>query len=118
MKLYRRLLDYENPNSLGSRLRRRRAGLLEAAIRAAAQGLDRKLRLVDIGGREVYWQILSPGFLDKHVEHILLLNPEEPETAHGRLFSRAVADACDLRRFADSSFDFVHSNSVIEHVGD
>ncbi len=104
MKLYRRLPDYENPNSLGSRLRRRRAGLLDAAIRAAAHGLDRKLRLVDIGGREVYWQILSPGFLDKHVEHILLLSPEEPETAHGRLFSRAVADACDLRRFADSSF--------------
>lgn len=118
MKLYRRLLDYRDPNSLGSRLRRRRAHLLENAIQAAAQRLGGKIQLIDIGGTETYWQILSPGFLEGYVEQIVLINMERSDVADNRLFAMTVADACNLQRFSDNSFDFVHSNSVIEHVGE
>ncbi|TKB47823.1 class I SAM-dependent methyltransferase [Ferrimonas sediminicola] len=44
--------------------------------------------------------------------------PEQdlPEN-HGR-FRFLVADGCDLSRHEDNSFHLVHSNSVIEHVGE
>src|SRR3546814_8846589 len=41
----------------------------------------------------------------------------EGETGDDGPFQLRLGDACNLSEYADNSFDIVHSNSVIEHVG-
>jgi len=74
--------------------------------------------ILDVGGRETYWSVLPPGFLEEHGVKITILNlPCELEGENDAIFTYAVGDACKLGEYADNSFDIVHSNSVIEHVG-
>jgi hypothetical protein len=72
-------------------------------------------RIVDVGGKAIYWQKLEPLWRGRQV-HITLVNLESEPEPDGRFASRA-GDARDLRQFPEMSFDLVHSNSVIEHVG-
>lgn len=48
---------------------------------------------------------------------ITLINPKDRARTDGK-FRFVDGDATDLAGFDDRSFDFVRSNSVIEHVGD
>jgi hypothetical protein len=74
--------------------------------------------ILDVGGRETYWKAIPKDFLEKHSVKITILNlPSDLVGEESNLFSYAVGDACDLRQYPDNSFDIVHSNSVIEHVG-
>jgi hypothetical protein len=58
-------------------------------------------------------------FLEGRNVHITLVNLEPlRDFAHDSMFSQAEGSACDLHQFADNAFDLVHSNSVVEHVGD
>lgn len=112
-----RLTDYENPNSLGSRMRRRRLGPLLRLIQET-YARNGSARILDIGGRELYWNLLPEGFLFHHNAHVTILNiTAPPEPHHPYLFTHQAGDACDLSEWPDRSFDIVHSNSVIEHVG-
>ena len=71
-----------------------------------------------MGGRETYWNALTPDFLAQHDVQITILNlPCEQAGEDSRMFIHAVGDACALEQYPDHSFDIVHSNSVIEHVG-
>lgn len=110
--------NYDNRNSMGSRLRVKRIASLPDMIRQvfARQG---RVSIIDLGGRKNYWNILPRDFLVEHKVSITIVNlpgditPED----HGP-FSFAEADCCDLSCFDEDSFDIAHSNSVIEHVGD
>ncbi|HEY6630840.1 MAG TPA: class I SAM-dependent methyltransferase [Rhizobiaceae bacterium] len=74
----------------------------------------RPLRILDVGGLESYWADKRP--LISRPTEITLVNLDVlPVTRPGFVSLRA--DACDMRDFSDGSFDVVHSNSVIEHVG-
>lgn len=111
------LANYGNPNSFGSRMRRRRLAPLVDMIRRinASKG---EVRILDVGGRETYWKALDPDFLKDHRVHITILNlPSDLVGKESDLFTYAVGDACDLGQYQDNCFDVVHSNSVIEHVG-
>jgi hypothetical protein len=72
-------------------------------------------RIVDLGGTPEMWQLVGQDY------HVTLVNLPDSHS-RSRLSSRFTYvehDACDLRDvFDDQSFDFVFSNSTIEHVGD
>jgi ubiquinone/menaquinone biosynthesis C-methylase UbiE len=72
-----------------------------------------------VGGRAEYWD--NVGLHD--IAHVRILNNDARElniqqtaVADDR-FSYMLGDARNLSDFEDGSVDFVHSNSVIEHVG-
>lgn len=99
-----------------NRFRQARGRLLRAQIARMADHLGRDLVILDVGGRADYWKNVG---LDR-IARIDLLNHDEAEfdrDAPADIFTNTLGDARDLRDFADGSVDFVHSNSVIEHVG-
>jgi hypothetical protein len=73
---------------------------------------SRPLRILDVGGESAYWLDKRP--LIARPNEITLLNIT-PENA--RDFQSIRGDARSMPDFADNAFDVVHSNSVIEHVG-
>ena len=116
MKLIHSLQNYDDPHSLASRFRaarrRRVVELIEATHAAAGQ-----CRILDVGGRPEYWQPFDRAMLARCGVHITLVN-FETFTVDDPLFTAIEGDACDLAQWPDGSFDLVHSNSVVEHVGD
>lgn len=116
-RFFIRLTDYANPDSYASRLRARRARRLWELIEEAhaARG---GCRILDVGGTETYWSAFDLERLRRLGVSITLLNLErvEPKDRSG-LFESVAGDGRDLRAFSPASFDLVHSNSVIEHVG-
>lgn len=76
-------------------------------------------RVIDLGGRAAYWRAMGLEKLRGLGVHVTLVNLEQERVppAEADLFSFLHGDACSLPDHADDSFDFVHSNSVIEHVG-
>jgi hypothetical protein len=75
---------------------------------------ERPLRILDVGGVEAYWYD-KINLIARPVE-ITTLNIDAPKAVREGFVS-VEGDACHMPQFADQSFDVVHSNSVIEHVG-
>lgn len=110
--------DYSNPRSLGSRLRARRSAPLLALIERTYRCRGR-VNIMDIGGSRDYWSFLPVETVDSYHVSVVAVNlPKECRPMNEGWFSYAAGDGCDLAAYADMSFDIVHSNSVIEHVGD
>lgn len=106
--------------TLQQRFRRRRFAKIEATIeRLLEQSTD--LRILDVGGRAEYWNMLDP-HLSKRV-HLTILNygaelaTYSKQVDDGLNYEHVAGNACNMPEFSDNSFDLVHSNSVIEHVG-
>lgn len=76
-------------------------------------GLRAGDRILDLGGTESLWQLAD---LDVHVTLVNTPGSDTCVSDSGR-FALILGDACDLREIPDASYDFVFSNSVIEHVG-
>jgi hypothetical protein len=77
--------------------------------------LPARARVIDLGGTEENWRLIDHDF------HLTLVNIPgfNPPSSDPLRISSLEGDACDLKNlFDDNSFDFVFSNSVIEHVGD
>jgi hypothetical protein len=73
-------------------------------------------RIIDLGGTSYNWELAESPF------KITLVNLPGPFTdsyKNDSRFTYVWNDACELGSvFEDNSFDFVFSNSTIEHVGD
>jgi hypothetical protein len=105
---------YVRPTSLPFRLRARRFAIVRRLIeRTLAE--KARCRILDLGGTERYWSIAGP-FLDENDISIDVLNIEAEPMSRGP-FRSLTGDAAGLGELADMSYDLVHSNSVIEHVG-
>lgn len=109
-----------NPQSFASRFRKKRFLIIETLLQKLLE-TQNKVQILDIGGRRDYWDLLSPALRPKI--SVRIMNNEDLELGVGKRpddpleVSYEVGDACDMPQFSDRSFDFVHSNSVIEHVG-
>jgi len=76
--------------------------------------VGRALKVLDIGGEQQYWAD-KVELVAQPIEITLVNLWPQNELRPG--FVSAIGDACSMIEFADNSFDVVHSNSVIEHVG-
>ncbi len=111
----RALQDYDNPNSLASKMRRGRARFIRPLIeRAFAK--SGACRILDLGGRPEYWRIFEREFLEAHRVHVTTVNLEDQAESGDPMFAQVRGDACALD-IDDGAFDLTHSNSVLEHVG-
>jgi hypothetical protein len=116
-RIARWISDYDNPNSIGSRFRAKRARRFLDLV-SAAQGKAR-IRILDIGGTRTYWKIIPRQVLEQGNLSITLVNlPGQARNEDDSIFRFVDGDGCDLSMFENDSFDIVHSNSVLEHVGD
>jgi hypothetical protein len=117
--LRRRLVDYNNPKSVSSRVRNRRLETLRSLIAGIAKAAAAPVCILDVGGTAAFWRLIGYEFLRTQGATVTLVNLQPiavPADAAGVLSSET-GDGCDLHQFADRSFDLGVSNSVIEHVG-
>lgn len=78
-------------------------------------GNGRPVKVLDIGPPPAYWSGLRD--LWGHIPlNVTLVNLGIPE-ADDPPFAIRSGNACVMPEYADNSFDLIHSNSVIEHVG-
>ena len=98
----------------GNQFRQRRfAAFLALADRVATPG--KPLRILDIGGTRSYWEALAPLWQGRDWD-ITLVNLGDTASDDG-IYHIRPGNACAMPEYADNSFDLIHSNSVIEHVG-
>jgi Methyltransferase domain len=112
-----RIGNYDNPDSIGSKFRAERIRKLISIISKVYEESGR-VKIIDVGGRKNYWQVLSQELLVKYKVHITIVNlPGEILPSSEEHYDFIHGDACNLNFLGNDSFDIVHSNSVIEHVG-
>jgi hypothetical protein len=98
------LVNPDNPNSLGARMRIRRWDLFSAAFPDL-----REAKVLDLGGGPRFWRNAP-----EHPAHVTSVNLS-PVAADEPWITHIVGDACTIGDLG--SFDIVFSNSLIEHVG-
>lgn len=117
-KLAESFENYDDPSSLGTRMRAKRFSAFRSLLE---QTYNEKgsVRVLDLGGTQQYWRHLIDAETLRSLNcTITIVNPlqdmsEKPDP-HFELHS---GDGTRLT-YEDNAFDIVHSNSVIEHVGD
>ncbi len=107
---------FNDPASKASRFRLARTRRIAEVIETIAAERGR-CRIIDLGGEPNYWRLFDRRMLERCEVSITSVNIQG-FVSNDPLISSIEGDACALPEFADDCFDFVHSNSVIEHVGD
>ena len=102
--------DNTNRNSWAVKLRKKRFLIFTRLI---GNYLNDEITILDVGGTEMYWEYMD--FIKPNI-HITLLNLEKEPTKYNNFIS-IIGDACNMSDFNDKSFEIIHSNSVLEHVG-
>ena len=103
--LIERITNYQNPNSVGSRLRAARS----VHIRKIIDDIYAKkgcVKVLDVGGTPAYWNIFDRQYLQDRSCSILLVNLTDAGFSDD-IFSSAAGNACNLDMFPDLSFDLV-----------
>lgn len=105
----RRLADVHADDSLSNQMRMKRFAFFERLI----AGLDRPLRILDVGGTVAFWE--HRGWAERADCQITLLNLEAEDSPYPNIRSTA-GSAFDMPEHPDHAFDVAFSNSVIEHL--
>jgi hypothetical protein len=108
---------YKNSKSLEFGFRAKRFQHVQKLIQAV---LDERghAEILDLGGTETYW-LIGEDFIRRNRNRLrfTMVNTELVHTQQTDLFDFVQGSATDRSLFAGRTFDLVHSNSVIEHVG-
>lgn len=108
------LFSYSRSDSFVNQLRVRRATALKDCLDQLTVG-ERPVRILDIGGTHHFWKMLGMANLERF--HVTLLNVEAEALPPGTQgFASVPGNAMHLD-YRPGDFDFVFSNSVIEHMG-
>jgi len=103
--------------AVGSERNRWRRGRFKRFLpmleRAAAGG--KTVRILDVGGAPGFW--MSEEDLWGHLPLDITMVNIGAHAEDRPPYKLRPGDACNLSEYPDLSFDLVHSNSVIEHVG-
>lgn len=118
------IADPANSKSLSHRFRSKRDRQLKALILSLRGDLARPFRILDVGGGVAYWERVGIDWLVEHRLQVVCMNYDDSELLRDASVKRKedfpirveVGDARQLS-YPDMSFDLVHSNSVVEHVG-
>lgn len=105
---------YEGGQSLSYKCRAKRFEHVKRLIDTIV-AKEGRCRILDVGGTEYYWRIAGDMF-DQAPVTVDLMNLEKTDTSAPWCTSLE-GNACDLDHIAPGTYDLVHSNSVIEHVG-
>lgn len=73
-------------------------------------------RIADLGGTQYYWHLVLDQLRGRNIK-ITLINTEPTRSTIPEIFEECPGDVTCLSEHADNTFDLVHSNSVVEHVG-
>jgi hypothetical protein len=103
-------VNYDNPKSVASRLRKARFAFFENQINKLGYPI---LTVLDVGGEEHFW--LQTDFYKRQGVRIVLLNIRPEATTQPNITSVA-GDGTKMSQYRDGEFDLVFSNSVIEHL--
>lgn len=109
-KIYHQIADFEEEGSFARKIRLERIEIFKDLI----YNLPKPLKILDIGGTEIFWEIM--GFVDNDNYKITVLNLDKVETKYNNITSLK-GDGRDISNFNNNEFDIVFSNSVIEHLG-
>ena len=112
------ITNYDDPRSIGFKLRAKRINHLISMIDDVFER-EGRVNILDIGGTKAYWKILPQEMIEAKKIYITILNiPGLSMPSDEEHFQYIERDGCNLSNYKDNSFNIVHSNSVIEHVGD
>ncbi|WP_223262545.1 class I SAM-dependent methyltransferase [Sphingobium sp. SCG-1] len=103
-----------SPAANVNRFRRKRFYMLQSLLDRIAVGKD-TIRLLDLGGTRAYWEGVRD--LWQHLPLDITIINIGAEARNDPPYRLLGGDACNLAQHPNNSFDIVHSNSVIEHVG-
>jgi hypothetical protein len=115
----KKLINYQSENSFAFKMRKKRAERIKDLITECYKE-NGSVKIIDVGGLEVYWKIIPRQFLLDNKVQITCVNLPGSAIAckNDEIFTYVDGDGCNLVGFADKTFHLSHSNSVIEHVGD
>jgi hypothetical protein len=110
--IHRIFVDNTNQQSVASRLRQKRFQLFIDMLNS----IPRTVSVLDLGGTQHYWEMMAKGssLLEKVQVTVLNIQPQKTSVPN---FTSVAGDARDMPQCKDKQFDFIHSNSTIEHVG-
>lgn len=103
-----------NPWRAGFRQRRIKPflSLIETIFRERGE-----VQILDVGGTRDYWHLVPAETMERLNVTVTIVNFGSEAFESTERLRFAEGNGCHLSELADNSFDIVHSNSVIEHVG-
>ena len=111
------MCNYSDEESIAYKLRVERGKKIIAMIDRTFLSLG-GVKIADIGGSEKYWSILPKGYLKARNVSITIINlGDECKIIDHSTFDYIKGDGRNLTFIPNNTFDLLHSNSVIEHVG-